>query len=121
MTTEDGTNGLAGLFADDVVLLSRDKLEEMPNACIFAEDNLLVLDLTIDNNLGLDVEGNGNDVDAGCLEDADDESTELEIVDTHNEERGIKGANGTETLFGAEEYIEQLHVCKSALQILPEV
>ena len=31
MTTEDETNGLAGSFVDDLVLLSRDKLEEMAN------------------------------------------------------------------------------------------
>ena len=49
MTTEDGTNGLAGSFADDTVLVSRDEVKEMANAWMFLEGDSLVVYLTIDN------------------------------------------------------------------------
>ena len=83
-------NSLAGSFVDDPVLLSRDKLEEMANAWMFVEDDPLVVDLAIDNELGLDGEGNGNGLGAGDVGDADDEYTELEMVDKRNE-GGRKG------------------------------
>ena len=65
MTTEDETNGLAGSFVDDTVLLSRDKLEKMANAWMFVDDDTLVVDSTINSGLGLDGEGNGNGASAG--------------------------------------------------------
>ena len=86
MPVEDRTNDLAGSFTDDPVLLSRDELEEMTDAWMLVEDNPLVVDSTIDNELGLDGEGNGNGTGVGCVGDADYEYIDLEMADKRNEE-----------------------------------
>ena len=84
MTAEDGTNGLAWLFVDDPDPLSRDKFGKMANTWMFMDVDPLVVDSTIDNELGLDSEGNSNSVGV------DGEFTELEMVDKLNREGNIK-------------------------------
>ena len=58
----------------------------MTNTWMFVEDDPLVVDLTIDNKLGLDGEGNGKGTGVGCVGDADYEYTDLEMADKRNEE-----------------------------------
>ena len=48
-------------------------------------------------------------------------NTEYELVYDSNEESDGRVTTGTETLFDAEELLEQLRVCNSALQIPSEV
>ena len=122
-TPEDAhsTNGLAQSFADDPVPLSRVELEEMATAWVFVEDDPVIIDSTIDEELGIDGQGSGTGVDAGCVGDEDDEYAEYELVDECNEETDARVTTGTETLFGAEELIEQLRVCNTALHIPSDV
>ena len=67
-TPKDGdvSHGLAQSFADNPVPLSRAELEEMATAWVFVEDDPLVMDQTVDEELGLDGEGPGTSAgDAG--------------------------------------------------------
>ena len=65
-------------------------MDEMTNKWMFVEDDPLVVDLTIDNELGLDGEGNSNSVGV------DGEFTELEMVDKLNRKGNIRETNRTE-------------------------
>ena len=117
----DGSHGLAKSFADDPVPLSRAELEEMATAWVFVEEDPLVIDQTVDEEFGLDGEGPGSGAgEPGDAEDAGGED-EYELVCESDEKRDTRVTTGTECLFEAEELLEQLRVCNSALRIPSEV
>ena len=89
----------------------------MATAWVFVEEDPLVMDQTVDEELGLDGEGPGTGAgDAGNVGDAGGDE-EYELVYESNKESDTRVTTGTECLFDAEELLEQLCVCNFALQI----